>query len=481
MSRQLKATIVGAGLGGVMMAIRLARQGYQVDLYERRANVDKVHVSQRSFTITLSRRGLAALDEIGLMQEALAVTVPLRGRMVHDRTGSQLYVPYGNKDSEQIYSIRRHDMNALLYRKAIQFETIHFHFNHRLVQLNKEQNQLWFEDEDAPGQPTAPIQAEMVIGGDGVFSMVRQQMQRGERADFHQDFLDWGYKDVFIPPLATGQHAFARNALHLWPRGNCTFFAFPNLDGSYSGNFIGPFDIMEKLNTNEAAETLMRSEFGDLLEAAPSMPQQLLSAPLSHFVTVYTSQWHYKDRIVLLGDAAHAVTPFWGEGMNASFEDTSTLESALLRHGEDRAKAFAYYQSQRKINTDTLAELAKQNFVELRDTTASAHVVARKVLERKLYQLFPEKWLPLNIMISHRLLTYVEAVERYKKQQKIARLCGADILVWLLACWLSTQQLFSRLLRSLINIRSFGLENSTNGLHFPHQTGSTDSGAANGR
>ena len=475
MSTQLKATIVGAGLGGAMMAIRLARRGYQVDVYERRPNVDKAHVSQRSFTLTLSKRGLNALNQIGLMEEALAITIPLRGRMVHHRDGSTVYMPYGNSDDEQIYSIRRHDVNAMLYRKALEFPNIHFHFNNRLVQLDKEQNQLWFEDEGKPGMECEPVQADLLIGGDGVFSIVRQQMQRGERADFHQDFLNWGYKDIFIPPLSDGQHALIPNALHLWPRGNCTFFAFPNIDGSFSGNFIGPFDFIEKMQSPEVAESLLRQDFADLLEAAPTLPQQLLNAPLSHFITVHTAPWHYKDKIVLLGDAAHAVTPFWGEGMNASFEDTAALDRCLIEHADDRVAAFAAYQAMRKPNTDMLANLAKQNFVELRDTTASASVVARKTLERKLYQLFPKHWLPLNIMISHRLMTYVDAVARYKKQQKIARYCGADVAVFLLALILTLRHFGESIGRGLAIFKSPALGNPSSELSFTHRGGSTDS------
>ncbi|MFN8439527.1 MAG: NAD(P)/FAD-dependent oxidoreductase [Caldilineaceae bacterium] len=449
MSKNREATIIGAGLGGVMMAIRLARRGYTVEVYERRPNVDKAHLNQRSFTITLSKRGLNALNEIGLMQDALAITIPLRGRMVHARDGSTLYVPYGKANNEQIYSIRRHDMNALLYRKAEEFPNIRFHFNHRLMRLEKESNMLWFETENESEQPCNPVKAELLIGGDGVFSMVRQQMQRGERADFHQDFLSWGYKDIFLPAAANGRHSMEPNALHLWPRGNCTFFAFPNIDGTFSGNFIGPFDFIEKSQEPEALQALLQQDFADLLEVAPALPQQICSAPASHFITVHTSQWHYKDQIVLLGDAAHAVTPFWGEGMNASFEDTAVLDRSLAAFPEDTTAAFAAYQAERKPNTDMLANLAKQNFVELRDTTASPLVLARKTLERSLYQLFPEQWLPLNIMISHRLMSYVEAVARYQKQQKVARYCGLDLVVWLLALGLIGQRLWEKFVRSL--------------------------------
>lgn len=473
MKQQGKTTIVGAGLGGVMMAIRLAQRGEMVEVFERRPNIDKAHMGQRSFTLTLSKRGLNALDQIGLMHETLALTIPLRGRMVHHRDGATLYVPYGKANNEQIYSIRRHDMNALLYRKAQQFPNLHFHFNQRLVRLDKASNLLWFENEQTTEVATEPVQADLVIGGDGVFSMVRQQMQKGERADYHQDFLNWGYKDIFIPAESPNRHALEPHALHLWPRGRCTFFAFPNIDGSFSGNFIGPFDLIEQVQSSEAAQALLAQEFADLLTVAPALPQQLVSTPLSHFITVNTSQWHYKDQIVLLGDAAHAVTPFWGEGMNASFEDTATLDRCLAEQPTDRAKALATYQALRKPNTDTLAALAKQNFIELRDTTASPRVIARKTLERKLYQYAPNHWLPLNIMISHRLMSYTEAVARSQQQQKIARYCGIDLLVWLLALWLTVQQWGEKVGRALTGFAT-PLDSPASELSFTHQPSRTE-------
>lgn len=435
-----EATIIGAGLGGIMMAIRLARRQYKVTVYERRANVAELSQSQRSFTVTLSKRGLQALAEIDLREEALAHAQPLSGRIVHDRDGTTTYIPYGKNADEQLHAIRRHEMNALLYSAAQHYPNITFHFQQRLLKVEKKQSRLWFQDECCPDQPAVAVQAPLIVGADGIFSVVRQQMQKGERADYQQDCLDWGYKDLFIPAGLDGQHAMAANALHIWPRGHCTFFAFPTIDGCYAGNFITPFSLAATLNSVEAATALLAQDFADLLAVAPTLPQQLVTQPMAYFITTKTAPWFYEDKIVLLGDAVHGVTPFWGEGMNAAYEDSSVLDRYLAENGADRATAFAQYQAERKPNTDLLADLAKQNFIELRDTGGSVQVMARKAMEHTLYQLFPTLWLPLNIMISHSLMSYVAAVARYQQQQRWARYAGLDLLVLLGAAWLAMQR-----------------------------------------
>lgn len=435
-----EATIIGAGLGGIMMAIRLARRQYKVTVYERRTNVAELSQSQRSFTVTLSKRGLQALAEIDLRAEALAQAQPISGRIVHDRDGSTTYIPYGQHADEQLHAIRRHDMNALLYKAALRYPNIEFCFQQRLSRLEKAQGRLWFHDERTPDQPPVAVQTPLIIGADGIFSVVRQQMQKGERADYQQDCLDWGYKDVIVPAGLDGQHAMAAHALHIWPRGHCTFFAFPIVDGSYAGNFIAPISVSAKLTTVEATTALLSADFADLLAVAPALPQQLVTQPLAYFITTKTSPWFYEDKIVLLGDAVHGVTPFWGEGMNAAYEDSSVLDRCLAEQGNARATAFAQYQAARKPNTDLLADLAKQNFIELRDTGGSRRVMARKSLERTLYRLLPTLWLPLNIMISHSLMSYVAAVARYQRQQRWARYAGLDLLVLVVAGWLAVQQ-----------------------------------------
>jgi len=444
-TNRLQATIIGAGLGGLMMAIRLARRGYMVTIYEQRDSVATLSDKNRSFTMTLSKRGLTALAEIELLAETMPLCVGIGGRMVHDRYGATSYVPYGRSADEQLQVIHRHDMNALLYRAACRYPNIHIVFNHRLVQLEKQSGRLWFQDECQPTQPSLAVDASLIIGCDGTFSAVRQQIQKGERADFHQDCLDWGYKDLVVPAGPNGQHAMASNALHIWPRGHCTFLAFPTTDGSFACNFLAPFTVMEQLTTVDAATEFLATEFADLLIYAPALPLHLVTLPTSHLITINTKPWSHGDKIVLLGDAAHGVTPFWGEGMNATYEDSHLLDRYLAEEPEARATAFARYEAERKPNTDLLADLAKQNFVELRDGSGTLRVMAQKRVEHLLYQLFPQWWLPLNIMISHRLLSYQAAVARHEKQKRWARYCGLDLLIYLVMGWLALSQLVQKL------------------------------------
>lgn len=433
------ATIVGAGLGGIMMAIRLARRGYHVDVYERRPSVTQMHAGQRSFTVTLSKRGLTALDEIGLKEATLAVTIPLSGRMVHARDGSVTYVPYGKDNSEQIYAIRRHDMNAVLYQAAQDYPNIHFHFAQRLTQVDKQAGKLWFQEDGDANGTLREVTAALIIGCDGFSSAVRQQVQRGERCDYHQECLDWGYKDVFIPAGPNNRPLMHVNALHVWPRGHSAFLAFPTVEGTFACNFLTSLQTLESLQTPEMVLAMMQREFPDLLDVAPSMPQQIIAAPTSNFITMYTAPWHYGGKIALVGDAAHAVTPFWGEGMNSAYEDAVALDRMLAQYPDQLDVAFARYQAERKPNTDLLAELSKRNFLELRDTTDSLRVMARKSIENKLYQLWPNQWLPLNIMISHRNMTYRQAAERHERQRRVARWLGMDVAVAVVAAGLAVK------------------------------------------
>ena len=470
--------IVGAGLGGGIMALYLARSNYQVDVYERRSQVELVYAEQRSFSVTLSKRGLFALKKVDLLDEVMRLVMPLRGRVVHDRDGSTRFVPYGNADHEQLYAIRRHDMNALLFRACQQYQpNIRFHFNQRLVRLDKQENTLWFQNELSPNNELFSVQSPLIIGSDGAFSVVRQQMQRGERADFRQEFLEWGYKGFFIPASSEGRHSMEPYALHLWPRKNFSVFAFPQRDGSYSANFLCPFAFAEEYQTSESLTRLLRTSCPDLLEAAPGVTQDLAVMPMSHLVTTYTSHWHYKDRIILIGDAAHAFTPFWGEGMNSAFEDARILDEMLAscalaeqqvphpslplvatedvplpQRPIDRTTVFAQFQALRKPNTDIVSDLAKQNFIELRDTTGTIHTLAHKMLERWLYRFFPTYWQPLNIMISHSLLSYVEAWARYQRQQAWLRFSGAELVVWLITCWLFSEHALRKFARWLLTL-----------------------------
>jgi kynurenine 3-monooxygenase len=287
----------------------------------------------------------------------------------------------------------------------------------------------------------------MLIGADGAFSTVRQRMQRGERADYRQDFLAWGYKEMTLASGPDGAHQMERHGLHIWPCGDHMLFALPNLDGSFSGVCILPFrgkHSFEEIRTDEEVLALFHGHFADALPLMPNLLAEFSSNKICEFITIRTSQWHYKDKVVLLGDAVHSVVPFYGQGMNAAFEDCAVLSECLDRHPGDQRAAFAEYQALRKPNTDVLADLSVENFHELRDTVRRPIVEARKRTSIFLNRLFAQHSIPLYTMVSHSNLPYAECVERARRQHRVARWFGLDLVVGAVTLWVHLRQALAR-------------------------------------
>lgn len=428
-----KITIVGAGLGGSLLAIYLARRGYEVHLFELRGDLRTEPVDPgRSIKLTLAERGLAALRELGLEDEIKStITVPLRGRAVHSGKGAIVYQPYGKNDQEVIYSFSRNDLNALLLTAAERQPNVQIHFNQRCVGLDKELATAHFQDTKT-GEETA-FPADLVVGADGAYSIVRQFMQRRERADYRQDYLPWGYKEITILGESPNLPPMDSHALHIWPCGDHLLFGLPNFDGSLCGVCVLPFEgrhSFEAMKTDQDILDLFGTHFGDALPYMPNLLEEFKTRPISEFVTVRTSCWHYKDKILLIGDAAHSVVPFYGQGMNAAFEDCTTLDRLLDQFGNDRwYEVLRQFQSLRKPNTDVLAQLSVENFDELRDTARRPVVTARKQISIFLNRLFGQHSVPLYTMVSHSLLPYTECISRHRRQERIARWLGLDLLV----------------------------------------------------
>lgn len=442
-----KITIVGAGLGGSLLAIYLARRGYEVQVYERRGDLRREPIEPgRSIKLTLAERGLAALRELGLEEEVKTrLCVPLRGRAVHSRNGTVVYQPYGKNEREVIHAFSRNDLNGFLLDVAEREPTLRLHFNYHCVNIDKETATAVFRNPRRNHEVQA--QADLLVGSDGAFSVVRQTMQRRERTDYRQDFLPWGYKELTLLASAPGLPALDPNALHLWPCGDQFFFALPNLDGSLCGICVLPFsgeESWETLRTNQEILALFRSRFADALPYLPNAIQEFRVRPVSEFITIRTSRWHYKDKVVLVGDAAHSVVPFYGQGMNAAFEDAAILNRLLDEHGCDWQAILPRYQELRKPNTDVLAELSIENFHELRDTVRQPIVTARKRISISLNRLFRQHSMPLYTMISHTTTPYAECVERHRRQERIARWLGLDLLVALVSLWVRIRILYAK-------------------------------------
>src|SRR5579872_5996079 len=305
-----KVTIVGAGLGGSLLAIYLARRAYEVHLFELRSDLRREPVEAgRSIKLTLAERGLAALRELGLEEEVLAtITVPLRGRAVHSGQGVVVNQPYGKNEQEVIYSFSRNDLNAILLNAAEREPSLHLHFNQRCVDLEKETATAVFLDTKTGERTRFP--ADLVVGADGAYSIVRQLLQRRERADYRQDYLPWGYKELTILGSAPGLPDMDRHALHIWPCGDHLLFALPNFDGSLCGVCVLPFEgrhSFEAIQTDSQILDLFETHFTDALPYMPNALEEFRTRPLAEFVTVRTSCWHFQDKVLLIGDASHSV------------------------------------------------------------------------------------------------------------------------------------------------------------------------------
>ncbi|HEX9944246.1 MAG TPA: NAD(P)/FAD-dependent oxidoreductase [Thermoanaerobaculia bacterium] len=432
-----KVTIVGAGLGGSLLGIYLARRGWEVHLHERRGDLRHGPVeSGRSIKLTLAERGLAALAELGLDEHVKKnICVPLRARAIHSDTGTIAYQPYGKDDREVIHSFSRNDLNGFLLNVAEEEPTLRIHFNQSCVEIDKENAAATFRDVRTGAETRA--QADILIGADGAFSTIRRQMMVRERVDYSQEFLPWGYKELTIEATAEGLLPMDRHALHIWPCGDHMLFALPNLDGSLCGICTLPFTgrhSFESLTDANAVETMFRTHFPDAVPFMPKALEEFQARPVAEFITIRTSRWHYKGKVLLIGDAAHSVVPFYGQGMNAAFEDCSILNRLIDRRGTDDWQAlFAEFQALRKPNTDVLAQLSIENFFEMQDTVRRPIVTARKRTSIFLNKIFRQHSVPLYTMISHSTMPYAEAVERHRRQERIARWFGLDLVVWMVS------------------------------------------------
>lgn len=420
MSTTRTFVVVGGGLAGALIAARLGQAGHRVEVYERRPDLRRTNISAgKSINLAISARGLDAVSRIGIAEQVLAQAVPMRGRMMHDPSGNLSFQPYGLTDRDVINSVSRGGLNAMLLDAAERSANVTMHFDCKCVGVDLETGEAHF----VQGSAGTPRSAKgIIIGSDGAFSAVRGQMQRLDRFDFSQSYLAHGYKELHIPPAADGSHRMERNALHIWPRRAYMMIALPNIDGSYTVTCFWPFDGpngFTSLRTDEEIVRYFKEHFPDAVPLMPTLAEDYRTNPASSLVTMRCGPWYVADRVVLLGDAAHAVVPFYGQGMNAAFEDCSVLSDCLTRHGDDLHTAFREYDGLRKPNADALADLAIENFVEMRDKVGSRAFLRKKAWEKRLARLLPGWYRPLYSMVSFSLIPYAEAVERARHQDRV--------------------------------------------------------------
>src|SRR5260370_3792857 len=391
-----KVILIGSGLAGGLLGAYLGRRGYDVDLYERRTDPREGNiVGGRSINLAVSTRGIHALEQLGIANEVLRHAIPMRGRMIHDKSGDLHFAPYDVDPKKCINSIGRAALNTTVIDAAQRYPNVRVHFNHRCTEVDLNEAVAYLETET--GQVTAS--GDAVIGVDGAFSAVRQSMQRKiEKFEYGESYLAHGYKELAIPPGPDGSWQMEKNALHIWPRKSFMMIALPNPDGSFTCTLFWEFEGPRSFATTKTDDDIRRffeEEFPDAVPLMPNLLDDFRNNPTGSLVTIRCAPWFYKARVALVGDAAHAVVPFYGQGMNPAFADCVVLDQCLEQFPHDRHRAFAEYFSLRKENADALADLAVENFIEMRDKTASRTFRAKKKLDHLLEGLLSGIYLPL--------------------------------------------------------------------------------------
>lgn len=410
--------IIGAGLVGSLLSVFLSRRGYQVSVFDRRPD-PRQHASEegRSINLALSTRGLRALEEIGLAAEVTKMSIPMHGRMMHDVSGNLSFLPYG-QEGQYINSISRANLNATLIRKAGEND-VHFYFGYRCSHVNTNETSVTFTLAD---NSTVTEVFDLVAGADGAFSAVRSAMQITDRYNYSQHYLEHGYKELRIPPGANGKFQMKTHALHIWPRESFMMIALPNPGGSFTCTLFLPFDgprSFSSLQDEGHLAGFFQEYFPDAWHYMPQFQRDFKTNPTSSLVTVRCFPW-VRNNTFLIGDAAHAIVPFYGQGMNAGFEDCHILNELLDRHRDAWPEALASFQSMRKEDGDAIAQLAFDNFIEMRDLVADPDFLLRKKIEARLHDLYPQKWIPLYSMVTfHPEIRYSHAYTMGRKQQYI--------------------------------------------------------------
>ncbi|HLU61067.1 MAG TPA: NAD(P)/FAD-dependent oxidoreductase [Gammaproteobacteria bacterium] len=419
-----RIVISGAGLAGSLLAIMLARRGFEVTVYEKRLDMRTHDIpAGRSINLALAARGIRALEHAGVMERVRELLIPMPGRMLHPLGGEQHMQPYGSRPTEVNYSVSRADLNRALMNEAEATGKVRILFEHEVQDIDfatrtlKVRNTSTHDEFEDRGLP--------VLAADGAASPVRHAMARQLGIRHSEDILDHAYKELRIPPTESNGWRIEKNALHIWPRGGFMVIALPNLDGTFTCTLFLARQgepSFESLQTPEALREFFNAQFPDLVPLLPDLEHDFFHNPLGILGTVRCEPWHHEDQAVLIGDAAHAVVPFHGQGMNAAFEDCIELDLLIEKHGRDWKTIFAEYSKARKPNGDAIAQMALENYVEMRDSVRDPAFHLRKQVEFELERRFPQRFIPRYSMVMfHPEIPYAEALARGERQQQLLR------------------------------------------------------------
>ncbi|MEX1000726.1 MAG: NAD(P)/FAD-dependent oxidoreductase [Crocinitomicaceae bacterium] len=416
------AIIVGAGLVGSLWAVYLAKAGYKVTIYERRPDIRKAEISAgKSINLALSTRGWKALKEAGVDKSIEPITIPMHGRMMHDQEGNQTFQPYG-KEGQAIYSVSRGELNARMMDIAEKEGKAKILYSRKCIDVELDEGIVYVENTE-----TGEIekgQADVVFAADGAFSAVRYNgLQKLDRFDYMQDYIDDGYRELLLPANDDGSYKLDKNALHIWPRGRFMLIALPNEDGSFTCTLFMPFEgenSFSQLNTDEAVDRFFKETFPDFYQMFPQLLDSWHGHPLSSLAIIRCYPWT-KGKVALMGDAAHATVPFYGQGMNAGFEDCTVMSELMKKHKENWSVVFDEYQKIRKPDGDAVQDLSIHNYHVMRDYVADPTFLLQKKIENRFSTKHPDKWMPLYSQVSFSSIPYSEAWKKGMEQEAIMK------------------------------------------------------------
>ncbi len=432
-----KVIIIGAGLAGSLLSTYMAKRGIETEVYEARGDMRKEKMSAgRSINLALSNRGIRALKEVDMHEYMLKEAVPMYGRLIHSIEGETKMLPYSGREGEYINSVSRGGLNIALIDEADKYPESTFHFNQKCLEFDCTTGEVLLENTET-GE-TRSVSGSTVIATDGAGSAVRKAMFSSRcvsRFNFQQKFLEHGYKEISIPPKsefvgelpklpekAQGEFLLEKNVLHIWARHQFMMIALPNFDGSFTCTLFLAFEGengFESLKDKESLMKFFKTNFADAIPLMPDLVEEFFTNPTGNLGTIKCYPWHVGGKSLLLGDSAHAIVPFYGQGMNASFEDCRVFNEILDKHGTDWEKVFEEYSKQRKRNTDAIADLALENFYEMRDAVADPVFVKKRELEMKLEQTFPDYFSKYSLVTFRDEIPYYDAQKRGNSQNDV--------------------------------------------------------------
>lgn len=413
-----KIAIIGSGLVGSLLAIYLRKRGHSVTVFDRRPDIRTIKFSGRSINLAMSNRGWRSLRKVGLEDRIKEIALPLDKRAMHVNEKPVYFQKYG-KEGEAIWSISRGILNKKMIDLAEEAGTV-FRFNEKVWDVDLPEAKIYTGESEK--SEWKEYQYDIIFGCDGAFSRVRHKMQRRSRFDYSQDFIDVGYKELTIPANEDGTHKLDKNSFHIWPRGKFMLIAMPNIDGSFTCTLFLPFEgeiSFESITTEDEARSFFRTYFPNVKKNIENLSQDFFKNPTSAMVTMKCYPWTYWDKVALVGDSAHAIVPFYGQGMNAGFEDIYVLNELMETHGDDWETIFRQYQEKRKPNADAIAELSYRNFVEMSSKTANPKFLLQKKIEKWFSSKHPDKWIPVYSRVTFSERPYAEALAIGDRQEEI--------------------------------------------------------------